>query len=724
MHYFISLFLYIFLFGIAFAGNPEEFAQIKSTNEKATPFPTNEQSTQSANDDSHIAFDESSSPFGFLRDLWSYKGIAREFIQTLGQEPGIESLPATGEFDDLAPVEKKPEKTAKLTPKERTWLTNHKKIRIAFDDSLPPYSFINDSGKLEGIAIEVINTLSERLGIKFETYPNTAWNKLYEAAIARKVDVVATMVDRPDRSDWFVFTKPYLSKSLVIVTKRDNQSIKNRTDIMGKTVTMVKGYQYVDRVLEDFPSVTPYFVDSMLDGLNAVSTEKANAAITFMATASYLQTKYLLTDLKFAAFYERNSANESIAVRKDWPILAAILQKGLDSISEDEMQNIYAKWVPSNKPSTDYELIWKIVSGFITVLLLLLLWIARVRRQNSNIIRSKTEVQSTNKILQALQSDLEHLVLKRTAELNSSEHKFRSLVENLRNEYFFYQYDREGLFTYISPSITNILGYTADEFMTDYHEYLTGNPINSKIYEYTKQCTEGNVSPPYQLEIYDADRNIHWLEVTDTPVFDENGTCIGVDGIVHDITLRKQTDDRLIWLSYYDDLTGLANRRLFSDRLQNSINMAHRNGESVSLFYLDLDRFKMINDTMGHAIGDEVLKGTAVRLLSTLRDSDTAARLGGDEFILLLPETDADGAAPVAEKILHTLGEPHFIDGNEFTLSASIGIAVYPQDAENGEKLIHLADKAMYRAKHKKLGFTFYSETLKDSTQQEKVMAK
>ena len=628
------------------------------------------------------------------------------------------SVAAAGDFDGVVPIENKPDRAVQLTPKEQAWLANHKKIRIAFDGSLPPYSFINDSGQLEGIAIEVMNTLSKRLGIKFETYPNTTWNKLYEAAVTYKVDVVATMVNRPDRTQWFNFTQPYLIKSLVIMTKRDNVTIKNRSDLVGKKVAMVKGYQYVDRVIDEFPSVIPYFVDSMLDGLNSVSTEKADAAITFMATASYLQTKYLLTDLKFAAFYDRNSANESIAVRKDWPTLAAILQKALDTLSEEEMQNIYAKWVPSIKPSTDYGLIWQIVAAFIIVLVLLLLWIARVRRQNRKIKLSKTEVQTTNKILQALQSDLEHLVLKRTAELNSSEHKFRSLVENLRNEYFFYQRDCEDMFTYISPSITNILGYTVDEFMTHYHEYLTDNPVNLNIDEHTERCAQTTPNSPYQLEIYDAQKNIHWLEVTDTPVYDEYGKCIGVDGIVHDITVRKQADDRLIWLSYYDELTGLANRRLFADRLQHAINMAHRTKLSVSLFYLDLDRFKSVNDSMGHAAGDEVLKETARRIVSTLRDSDTAARLGGDEFILLLPETDADGATPVAEKILKKLREPYIFEGKELTLGASIGIAVYPQNADNGEVLVHLADTAMYHAKQEKLGFSFYSKSM----QQEKII--
>jgi diguanylate cyclase (GGDEF)-like protein/PAS domain S-box-containing protein len=629
------------------------------------------------------------------------------------------NVAAADDFSGAVSTGNKPDPVVQLTSKERDWLENHKNIRIAFDDSLPPYSFLNDSGQPEGIAVEVINILGKRLGIKFETYPRTSWNKLYEAAVARKVDIVATMVNRPDRRQWFTFTQPYLMKSLVIMTKRDNATIRNRSDLAGKKVTLVKGYQFVGRIIKEFPSMTPYFVDSMLDELKAVSTEKADAAITFMATANYLQTKHLLTDLKIAAFYDSDSIdesiNESIAIRNDWPILADILQKGLASISEEEMQNIHAKWVPGIKQSIDYKLIWEIVAGFVLIFFLLLLWIARVRRQNKKIKLSRSEVQTTNKILLALKDDLEHLVVKRTAELHSSEHKFRSLVENLRNEYFFYQRDCEGVFTYISPSITNILGYTVDEFRAHYHEYLTENPVNLRIAEYAKPRSQGLDNSPYQVEIYSAHKNIHWLEVTDTPVYDEYGKCLGVDGIVHDITLRKQADDRLIWLSYYDELTGLANRRLFADKLQHVISMANRSNESVALFYMDLDRFKFVNDTMGHAVGDKVLKETARRISSTLRDSDIAARLGGDEFALLLPETDSDGAAPVAAKILKKLQEPYIFDELEFTLGGSIGIAIYPRDANSAEALVHLADTAMYQAKQGKLGISFYSESLQQN---------
>ncbi len=192
----------------------------------------------------------------------------------------------------------------RLTASEQVWLAKHKKIRIAFDGSLPPYSFINETGKYEGIAVDIIKELSQRLGIKFKIYPNASWSKLYRAAGARKIDVVATMVDRPERRMWFNFTQPYLTKSLVIMTREDNATVKNRADLDKKTVALVKGYQYGDMVIRDFPTVKPYYVDTMLSGLRAVINGKADAAVTFMATANYLQAKYLIENLKFADFYD------------------------------------------------------------------------------------------------------------------------------------------------------------------------------------------------------------------------------------------------------------------------------------------------------------------------------------------------------------------------------------------------------------------------------------
>lgn len=626
--------------------------------------------------------------------------------------------------DGLFLHQRKSVQSVELTPKEKSWLAKHKLLRIAFDDSLPPYSFINDSGQFEGIAVDIIGALSRNLNIKFKTYSYSNWNELYKAAAVRKVDVVATMVNRPERSFWFNFTLPYIKKSLVIMTTKDNSSVINRSNLSGKKVSLVKGYQYGYQVKKEFPSVKPYFVNTTLNALKLVSNRKVDAAITFMATANYLQNQYQIDDLKFADFYDRNSTDESIAVRKDWPILAAILQKGLDSISEQQMNDIYSKWVAPSKPKMVVQapsLTSQITppkhhspklnprsSSLMLLAVILSLLLFLIRRQNNKIKLANHETENAHCTVKQLQCDLQRLIINRSAELNSNENKFRNLVENQSADYFFYQYDCDGVFTYISPSVTNILGYTQDEFMAHYRDYLTDNPENLKIKEYIEKCSQGIPSPPYQIEIYDNKNVCHWLEVNDSPVYDDYGLCIGVDGVMYDITVRKQEADRLLWMSYYDELTGLANRRLFMDRLQQSINFTLRKGLSFSLFFLDLDRFKTVNDTMGHLAGDDVLKEAARRLRSVLRDSDIAARFGGDEFVLLLPDTGKEASILVAKKIIAVLRDTYELDEQGgVNLGVSIGIAVYPDDGKNCEALIKQADSAMYHAKKKSIGFAF-----------------
>lgn len=167
-----------------------------------------------------------------------------------------------------------------------------------------------------------------------------------------------------------------------------------------------------------------------------------------------------------------------------------------------------------------------------------------------------------------------------------------------------------------------------------------------------------------------------------------------------DITERKRIEDAIRHLAYHDVLTGLPNRILFTDRLVLAIAQAKRYQKTMAVMMLDLDRFKTINDTSGHHIGDLLLQSVGHRLTHTLREGDTVARLGGDEFMILLPEIKkAESSFRVAEKIILSFTQPFFCEGIELFTSASIGIAVYPEDGEDLDTLMKHADTAMYQAK-------------------------
>jgi diguanylate cyclase (GGDEF)-like protein/PAS domain S-box-containing protein len=186
------------------------------------------------------------------------------------------------------------------------------------------------------------------------------------------------------------------------------------------------------------------------------------------------------------------------------------------------------------------------------------------------------------------------------------------------------------------------------------------------------------------------------VEVAATPIHDRVGGVVGAVMVGHDVTAARKLSDKLAHLALHDHLTDLPNRTLFNDRMEQAITLARRTGSHLSLLYIDLDRFKEINDTLGHLVGDEVLRMAAQRLLNCVRASDTVSRQGGDEFIALLIDCDFDKARSCAQKILDSLSAPYVIGTNRLALSASIGIAQSPQDATDTAALIKAADTAMY----------------------------
>jgi diguanylate cyclase (GGDEF)-like protein/PAS domain S-box-containing protein len=192
-----------------------------------------------------------------------------------------------------------------------------------------------------------------------------------------------------------------------------------------------------------------------------------------------------------------------------------------------------------------------------------------------------------------------------------------------------------------------------------------------------------------------------WISMTKVPLHNANNEVIGLLGVGRDVTARKQAEDRVQFLAHHDPLTGLPNRALFADRLGQAILRAERKRHRVAVIFVDLDRFKQVNDRLGHLAGDSLLKITADRMVSCLRSTDTVARLGGDEFVVLLTDAPVGtkGLAPIAEKIRSSIAAPAEISGRQFTVTASMGVASFPEDGLATEELLASADIAMYRAK-------------------------
>ncbi len=207
------------------------------------------------------------------------------------------------------------------------------------------------------------------------------------------------------------------------------------------------------------------------------------------------------------------------------------------------------------------------------------------------------------------------------------------------------------------------------------------------------------VSREVELQMTTHIGNQKWVRLIGSAIH-ENGEVTHLRGSVQDITAQKIAEEKVQWLAHYDPLTELPNRVLLNDRIKYAISIANRAKKSVSLLFLDLDHFKNINDSLGHTIGDELLIQVSKRMQSVVREEDTLSRQGGDEFIILLPGTDADGAAHVAEKLIDAISQPYHIQHHELSVTPSIGISLYPIDGNSSETLLQAADVAMYRAKH------------------------
>jgi diguanylate cyclase (GGDEF)-like protein/PAS domain S-box-containing protein len=217
-----------------------------------------------------------------------------------------------------------------------------------------------------------------------------------------------------------------------------------------------------------------------------------------------------------------------------------------------------------------------------------------------------------------------------------------------------------------------------------------------------------------EYRILHCDGTTRWVWERGTGVADEHGRPIAIEGLVQDITERRLHQVRIEHQANYDTLTGLANRSLLQDRLQQALLTAASSGQRLAVAFVDLDRFKFINDSLGHHVGDELLKAVAARLKSCVRECDTVARLGGDEFVLLINgHTGPEHVRQMMEKMLAAVAQPWVIQQGEFLVSGSIGVALHPDDGEEALTLLKHADSAMYRAKDNgRNNFQFFTREL------------
>ena len=288
--------------------------------------------------------------------------------------------------------------------------------------------------------------------------------------------------------------------------------------------------------------------------------------------------------------------------------------------------------------------------------------------------------------------------------LKRSEERHRLLADHATD--VIWTMDLSGHFTYISPSAQKLTGFTIAELMHQQMQQLVTPDsfaqVKLQMKKAAKALQEGEAYPDYVGEVEQVckDGRRVWSEVKISGMYDAEAAFVGTLGVSRDLTERRKIEERMRYMAQHDTLTGLPNRTLFSDRLQKALQYAVRHKKALALMLLDLNKFKPVSDTHGHAVGDLLLQQVAERLQHAIRSSDTVARIGGDEFIILLPAVDEfHHAALVAEKIQHSIALPFDIHGLEIQISCSIGVACFPEDGETDLVLSKVADQRMYQQK-------------------------
>ncbi len=571
-----------------------------------------------------------------------------------------------------------------LSDADRHWLRAHPVIRIGIDANYAPYSFTGERGQVKGIVPEYLSLLENALGIRFEISSDLTWPQLMQAVRERRLDAVATVVRLPERETFMAFSRVYLTTPLVVMTRMDSPQLESLEELSRARITLVTGYSASAQANDAIPGLHPYYVPTALDGLQAVASGTADAYIGVLGVNTFLAAQHGISNLKVNGAFDMKDNGQRFGVRNDWPELAHLIDRALDSVPSEKQSEILSRWLPMQSgnltelgpPSLASRLFpWLVIFSCIVAFgyFTALVWNRQLRRE---LDRRKVELERALGIAGMGDWSLDIA----SGRIRWADELFRIAGRSPT------ALDWPTLRGWIHPDDR--------EKHEDYLSQLAAAPQGAKL-------------PPLISHLVRPDGSSRWLEISCATDFDAADRPLRHYGTALDITERKLAEDKIRSLAYFDSLTGLPNRRLLMDRLSQAVSASKRSGEYGALIMLDLDRFKDLNDTQGHDVGDHLLVEVARRLTAHVRHEDTVSRLGGDEYIVIAEAlaTDASSAALeaglIAEQCRQGLGEAFSLGNGDapYHCSTSIGITLFKGNEPGLDVLFKQADVALYQAK-------------------------
>ncbi len=565
--------------------------------------------------------------------------------------------------------------TVPLTPEERRYLEKLGPITICPDPDWAPYERVDAQGNFTGIAADLLHLLEERLGIRFTLVKVKEWDQAVALSQSGKVLLLPFLNQTPKREKWLTFTEPLFEDPNVYITREEHPFITNAAALENKIIAVPDGTSIEEKIRCDFPRLRLLRVGSSeSDVFKAVAERRADLTLRSLTIAAYTIRNQGLFNLKIAGQAPDEYTNRlRIGVLKNEPMLRDILNKGIATILPREREAIVNRHIHITvvKP-VDYGFILRIAAALAALIGLSLYWNLRLKKS--------------------------------AAALQESERSKSVLLSNLPGIAYRCRLDRDWTMEFISEGCLQLTGYSSDDLVQN--QTISFNDLilpeyRDQLWDDWQQAVQERRPVRQEYRIMSAGGGEKWVMEQGIPIFDEQGKVTALEGIIVDISEMKQIQQQIQHLASYDSLTDLPNRALFSDRVEQALLVARRRKEKLAIFFVDLDKFKSINDELGHEVGDLLLQAAARRMESCVRESDTVARLGGDEFAILLPAVaTAQDACSVAEKILSALNCPFVMESSgALSISCSIGVALYPDHGDSERDLLRAADEAMYRVK-------------------------
>jgi PAS domain S-box-containing protein len=431
----------------------------------------------------------------------------RVALATPGPPPGPAAGPAV-------PV---PAPGLLLTDAEKAWLAAHPRIRVSLDPGWPPMEFLDRQGHTTGISVDYLTLIERRLGIRFVRVEGLSWQESYARLLHWNVDFTVSLARTPEREKSFNFTQPYISIPVVIATHPDVPYVSDMRELAGKRVAVVADYATAEWIGRDFPQIEQVRVANVKDGLERLGRGDVFAVVDNMLVIGYHAARFGLVNIKIAGNTPYTFA-QTMAVRKDWPELAGILQKALDSISEAERAEIYRRWVPLRyEHGFDYALLWKLLGGFALVLAGMLYWNRRLRGE---------------------------IARRKEAERGLEQHRqFLDDVFEQTPSGIFLKDLRTQRYAKVNKAVEETLGLDRGELVGKTASDLFPADVADRFTAANREVIEQGVPLCADQLVPTRQRGNRMLRIRETAVRDPQGTPQYILGIVEDITERLRLEE-------------------------------------------------------------------------------------------------------------------------------------------------------------------------------------